>query len=286
MTVSLDVGNTGRATAVGTIDVGFYLLRDDGQLGVSEFRLGLFPLPLNLGPGQAIPFSATTTIPDYVPGGSSRLLVKVDDGNALDEGSNEANHTAVSGPLTVRVLSGIGWVGAFPVSTSTDALDAGFARGVSRFIQAVEGGRATVRIHSTLVPPQRAYLMHWSWLIAKRGYPANNVPPMPGVYIEWWHGSQAQTLGAAREMIDGFGISKLGVAPALESNQTRGLAIEMAITWAGNLTVIDGQGKERTIRGGPRNSTNRHLIQIGATFGVIHDRNVVSGRDRWSINGQ
>lgn len=286
MPVSVEIRNSGGATADGTIDVGFYFLRDDGPPGVAAIRLRAFPLPLNLGPGLAIPFSATIDIPESLPGGSYRLVVKADDGNTIDEGTGEDNNTAVGVVLAVRVPSGIRWVGEFPISTSPGALEPGFGGAVSRFIRAVEGGGAGVRIRSTLTPPERAYLMHWSWMIAKRGYSANEVPPMAGVYIEWWHGSQDRSTRAAREMIDGFGIGKLKVAPALESNQTRGRGIDMEITWAANLAVIDGHGERRTIRGGPRNSTNRSLDRIGATFGVIHDSRAWTGRDRWSIDGR
>jgi hypothetical protein len=285
LTASLDIRNTGRATAGGMIEVGYYLLGDDGPLGVSAIRLGAFPLPLDLSPGQALPFTATIAVPASVRAGSYRLVAKVDDGNAIDEG-DEANNSAVVGLLTVRALSGAGWVGAFPVSTSLGALEPTFAADVSRFIQAVTNGGAGVRIRSTLMPPERAHLMHWSWLIAKRGYPADAVPPMEGVSIEWWHGDQARSLQAAREMVDGFGTEKLRVAPALESNPTRGLAIDMAITWAGNLSVIDGHGRRRTIRGGPRDSTNPRLMRVGATFGVMHDPWSRFGRDRWSVDGR
>ena len=105
---------------------------------------------------------------------------------------------------------------------------------------------------------------------------------MDGTFIEWWHGDQAKSVQAARGMVAGFGIGGLKNPPVLESKETRGLAVEMAITWSGKLTVVDGGGKRRTYRGGPRNSTNRALIRIGKSFGS----STIWGLGRASIAGR
>ena len=34
-----------------------------------------------------------------------------------------------------------------------------------------------------------------------------------GVNINWWHGDAAKSKQAAQEMVDGYGINNLGVAP-------------------------------------------------------------------------
>jgi CARDB/Lectin C-type domain len=282
---SISVNNVGASAASGQIGIGYYLSRDE-TLDSGDTRVALLPLQINLAPGQGVPFRADIPIPGSTPAGVYHLIVKVDDGNAIDEGINEGNNIAVDTPLTVRRLSGAEWVGAFPASTSVADLDPGFAASTSRFIQSLESGGATVNVLATLLPQERAYLMHWSWLIAERNYPANRVPPMDGVDIDWWHGNQAHSRAAARAMVHGFGICGLGAAPALESNQTRGLALDMAVTWTGNLTVVDGNGVSRTIRGGPRNSANRALISVGATFGVIHYRPICSDKNHWTVNGR
>ena len=128
--------------------------------------------------------------------------------------------------------------------------------------------------------------MHWAWMIAKQNYSANNIPQMNGVYIDWWHGDQVSSQIAAQAMVDGFGINKLKVAPALNSNHTLGLAADIAITWKGKLTVIDGNGITRQINGGPRDSTNKDLISIAATFDVIHFLDVHKDENHWSVNGR
>jgi hypothetical protein len=86
--------------------------------------------------------------------------------------------------------------------------------------------------------------------------------------------------------VNAFGIQNLQVAPALNSNHTLGLAIDMSITWRGSLTVIDGSGVTRIIKRGPRDSTNSDLIAIAATFGVIHFNDVQADRNHWSFNGR
>ena len=49
--------------------------------------------------------------------------------------------------------------------------------------------------------------------------------------------------------------------------------------------MTDGNGVKRAIKGRLHDSTNRKLIQIGATFRVIHFVPVDQDRNHWSING-
>lgn len=283
--VSIDVTNSGQAGVSGSIDVGFYLSTDD-TLDAGDMRIGTSTIQSGIPVGQTVQLPTSVTVPDSVAGGVYRLIAKVDDANVINEGTNEDNNTAVSDQVVIRRLSGAEWVNAFPGSRSLDDLSPAFAANVRRFINAVETGGATVNITSTLRPPERAYLMHWSWRIVNENYPANNVNPMNGVYIEWWHGDQNSSKRAAREMVSQFGMTSLSVPPALNSNHTLGLAIDMAIGWQGRLTVVDGNGAVRTIQGGPRTSTNRDLIEIAATFGVIHFIDANRDRNHWSINGR
>jgi SH3-like domain-containing protein len=68
-----------------------------------------------------------------------------------------------------KTLSGAGWVAKFPTSTSTTDLVDPFKTNASSFIAALQSAGATVSIGATLRPKQRAYLMHWSFRIAKQG---------------------------------------------------------------------------------------------------------------------
>ena len=68
-------------------------------------------------------------------------------------------------------LSGGAWWQAnqarFPNSQSVDTLDPDFKAKVVPFLAALKAAGATVAIASTLRHPIRAYLMHYSWKIAK-----------------------------------------------------------------------------------------------------------------------
>ena len=91
-------------------------------------------------------------------------------------------------PLTAaREPSGSVWVGRFPGSRSTADLTPGFGQAVEKFIRSMTAARATVRISATFRPPERAYLMHYAWEIAREHGDPTQVPSMPGVNIEWAH---------------------------------------------------------------------------------------------------
>jgi hypothetical protein len=86
--------------------------------------------------------------------------------------------------------SGKAWVSKHPGSAKVEDLDKDFRPKVEEFVKAAKDAGATVNITSTLRPKRRAYLMHWSWRIAKKDFDAKEVPAMAGVDVDWWHGSQ------------------------------------------------------------------------------------------------
>lgn len=79
-----------------------------------------------------------------------------------------------------KELSGALWVSRFPGSSSTNDLQGTFRASVNNFLRALGNARARVSISATYRPPARAYLMHWSWLIAHEIVQAKNVPAMEG----------------------------------------------------------------------------------------------------------
>jgi hypothetical protein len=178
-------------------------------------------------------------------------------------------------------------------------LSGGFRQHVTDFISAMQLAGITVTVINTLRPPEQAYLMHYSWLIAKGQIDPADVPPfVPGpgqrpVDICWQHtGSSgaedlAASVGAAKEMVRGYHISPgLAVAPALDSLHTKGLAIDMTTTWSNaRITIVDGTGHPVTISTTPRNGLNSGLIAVGATYGVIHYLNAAADPTHWSANG-
>jgi hypothetical protein len=86
-----------------------------------------------------------------------------------------------------RELSGIAWVERFPTSKTTDTLIDGFRQKCEAFFAALEDAGATVSINATLRPPERACLMHWSFVINTGEVEPDDVPEHAGVEIDWMH---------------------------------------------------------------------------------------------------
>jgi hypothetical protein len=184
-----------------------------------------------------------------------------------------------------KTLSGASWVEEFPTSTEVSDLDSSFSGKVQKSITALESAGAAVEITATKRPAERAYLMHWAWMIAKKGYNPRRVPALEGVEINWWHGDLGTSRNAAQEMVDRYGINKLKVAPALNSHHITGKAIDMKISWGGDLTILNARGMEVLITTSPRDHTNRQLIVVARTYQVIHYIDVAKDRVHWSIDG-
>src|SRR5262249_36784447 len=124
--------------------------------------------------------------------------------------------------------SGIIWVDRFPTSKSTDTLVDGFRQKCDAFLAALKNAGASVTINATLRPPERAYLMHWSFATSTGEFDPEDVPPHAGVDIEWVHrksnGSPdlAASRAAAAAMVHGYDIA---FAPSLKSMHIAGKAI-------------------------------------------------------------
>jgi len=182
-------------------------------------------------------------------------------------------------------FSGPQWCARYPGSMSVADLTPDFRDVVRAFISQMEDGGAAVRVSATYRPPERAYLMHWCWMIAREGFPPGNVPMRPDVPVIWVHqsASGASDLGASRAaaaaMVEGYALK---VEPSLTTLHTQRRAIDMSIEWTGDLTITDFNGQRHTITSTPRSGMNPDLIAIGATFGVIK---LLSDPPHWSDNG-
>jgi peptidoglycan hydrolase-like protein with peptidoglycan-binding domain len=191
-------------------------------------------------------------------------------------------------PASASDLSGAHWVAQFPGSKTITSLVEPFRSNVARFVSALEKAGVTPDIKSTLRPPQRAYLMHWSWMIAKAGLSPTAVPPYSGggLNIRWAHTDSKGNLdltasrAAAQDMADSYGLT---VEPSLTSLHILGRAIDMSIEWNGNLVIPDAGGAMKTITSSPRNGGfNRDLWAVGASYGVLK---LVGDAPHWSDNG-
>jgi D-alanyl-D-alanine dipeptidase len=190
-----------------------------------------------------------------------------------------------------KALSGAQWVNRFRGSSSLRDLKRSFKDKADAFIDALRAAGARVSISATYRPSERAYLMHWSWLIVKRDLDPANVPAMDGVDINWMHEgpdgtySRAASVAAAREMVNGFNMQSLGVAPALQSRHTAGCGIDMTIRWTGTLAIADSDDNIVKIESFPHSGMNTQLHLVGASYGVIKFNRAGRDEPHWSDNG-
>jgi hypothetical protein len=172
--------------------------------------------------------------------------------------------------------SGPQWVARFPSDNSLNALAEPFRDKAVRFINAMRAAGMTVSITAVFRPPERAYLMHWAWAIAREGHALTGIPPQPGVDITWnWSGGK----NAAEQMVEAYGIV---FGPVLASRHTQRTAIDMDISWNGQPTIVKADGSRGTIMTQPQNGQNQALQQIGAAYGVIK---LASDPPHWSADG-
>jgi hypothetical protein len=188
----------------------------------------------------------------------------------------------LSGPR----LSGPEWLNSFPTSKSVEDLVEPFRSKAKSFIAALEAAGATVGVNATLRPAARAYLMHWSFCIAREDFDPAQVPAMPGVNIDWVHRDEkgntflAACKLAAEQMVQGYDIA---FKPVLVSRHTQGLAIDMNIAWTRvALIIVDVNGKKIRISGGNKDGSNPKLQDVGKSYGIIK---LESDPPHWSSDG-
>jgi hypothetical protein len=184
-----------------------------------------------------------------------------------------------------REPSGVVWVERFPTSRSTASLIDGFRQKCDAFLAALADAGATVDINATLRPPERAYLMFWSFVINAGEVEPADVPAHAGVNIEWVHrkanGSPdlAASRSAAAAMVHGYDIVH---RPSLTSLHIFGKAIDMSIGWNGVLKIKQRNGTKKTIGSLPRSGLNHDLWAVGTTYGVLK---LPSDAPHWSSTG-
>jgi hypothetical protein len=188
-------------------------------------------------------------------------------------------------------LSGPSWIEQFPTSKSVDDLVEPFRTNVKNFLQALSDAGADVSIAATFRPPERAFLMHYCYQIAKglvdpSAAPSNPAPPASqDINIQWLHTDDAgdpdtaASIQAAAQMVASYAIR---FAPVLASRHTEGLAIDMDITWEGVLSIADATGMMKIISSVPRDGGNTDLHAVGATYGVIK---LITDPPHWSSDG-
>ena len=180
---------------------------------------------------------------------------------------------APSVPADPRQLSGAHWIAQFPTSRSTGDLVSPFKENAEAFIAAIEAAGGEVDIAATLRPAQRAYLMHWAWMIGNLGADPTTVPARSGVDIVWDHGDHAASVAAAQAMIAAYGLEH---KPSLNSRHIKGKAIDMDVSGIVGKTMKDRNGSEVEI------ASVQVLYSVGAGYGV---RKLVTDPPHWSDTG-
>jgi len=188
-----------------------------------------------------------------------------------------------------KTLSGKYWIAWANTnaknSNSIDDLVDPFKTNVKAFIAALEAAGATVKVGSTRRDAKRAYLFHWSWLIGLEKIKASEAKAMTGVDINWDHGDAAKSKAGAKEMIDGFGLAvppKSTVAPSLTSNHIAGKAIDMDITWTGELKVKKKDGTVVSVPFVANPNSNHKLHAVGESYSVKKHK---TDAPHWSVDG-
>lgn len=189
------------------------------------------------------------------------------------------------------VPSGSSWCAQFPGSASAADCVAPFKDNLTAFLAALNAAGASVRLSATLRPANRAYLMHWCYMVVKSKADPQTVPAKDGVNIAWVHtnaqgayDAAASTTGA-QEMVDGYGMQSLRTPPALESKHISGLAVDMTISWTGDLTINNQTGTAVVIKTDPKTGMNAELAKVGATYGVIKFVGGATDAPHWSDDG-
>jgi hypothetical protein len=151
-----------------------------------------------------------------------------------------------------------------------------FRTKVRKFLTALREAGATITVADTLRPPERAYLMHYAFAIAREGLDPAEVPSLATVDIQWDHPDGND---AAEQMVQTYGIA---FRPALRSRHTEGRAIDVSIAWIGDLVIEKADRSEVTITSAPRTGDNASLHKVGASYGVIK---LATDPPHWSTDG-
>ena len=151
--------------------------------------------------------------------------------------------------------AGASWCALYPTSRDVADLADPFRGRVVAFFAELARRGVTPRITATRRPSERAWLMHWAWMIAKEDVDPATVPPHdPPIPIAW-------TVEGAAAMVAGY---RLVHQPSLTSRHIDGLAIDVG--------SFDGW-----------KGSNAQLYDLGAQFGV---HKLVSDPPHWSSDGR
>jgi hypothetical protein len=160
-----------------------------------------------------------------------------------------------------------------------------FKTNAKAFIQALKDAGATVSVSTTKRDAKRAYLFHWSWKISLDKCKPSDATALVGVDIEWDHGDAEKSKAGAKEMVDGFGLAvppTSNETPALTSNHIAGKAIDIDITWTGNLKVKMKDGTVVPVPYMANANANTKLHDVGKSYDL---KKLKTDAPHWSYDG-
>ena len=171
--------------------------------------------------------------------------------------------------------SGPEWCKLFPTSNALADLAPSFRPKATAFVTMLAEAGAFCSISATLRPAFRAWLMHYSWCIAREGLDPATVPAKEGLDIVWDH---PDAKAAAEEMVEVYRIVR---KPVLDSEHIRGTAIDMTIHVPDGSLLKDRAGTVFSFHGAGDGMDTR-VIAIGKTFGCIK---LLDDAPHWSEDG-
>jgi hypothetical protein len=180
----------------------------------------------------------------------------------------------VAARRTRAIASGPWWCNRFAASQSLTTLAEPFRSNAAAFVEALRFAGAVVTTGVTRIPPERAYLMYWSWRIAAGKVEPASVPAKPGVVIDWTHGGNAEAAHtAAILMKHEYGMT---AAPALRTRHTDGRAFDMTIQFGWALLIRDRKNIPWPV------ACQSDITPIGARYGLIKR---IGDPHHWSDDG-
>jgi hypothetical protein len=184
-----------------------------------------------------------------------------------------------SGADWKAVADANGWINSVEFS----ALDATWGPRAEAFVNGLRAAGAQVRIEAGLRHPNRAFLMHYAWGVAKAKYTpaqANTACRGRGIDIEWDHGNTNASRAAAQALVDAFDLVRQA---SITSNHIRGLAIDIVISDLPSSITMNGRTYS-TRQGASSTAAAESVAPIGKAMGVIWYG--PSDWVHWSHNGK
>ncbi len=195
-----------------------------------------------------------------------------------------ANKPAAPAPQAAAAggerLSGAHWVEKYRTEPTLDLLVEPFKSNISSFIAMLRSNQSRVAISATYRAPQRAWLMHWAWMIAtgKIKYAKLNSISNPlKLDIVWDHGDEASSREAARAMVSGYHMAHVA---ALSSRHTEGRAVDITIRRLPEILKID---KQEYPIGVAKADANEALWFVGEHLFSV--KKLASDPPHWSDDG-